>query len=361
MDEPNITKEEYIRLKEEKARRHGKVYNWKTATFGRIWYDDDIHDLRSIEIEFAAIVFSDKLTYEVAVSCETMRMTRSSTKELFTPFKDSKREFRSSRKRFKTLSLDESRSPDFDLFSDQEEYSEEEVAETMAETMEQYMSKTRVDYGSGIAMPKIEDKDSFELKGQFLKELRDNTFSGSNHEDANEHIEKVLEIIRCILGRECEADPRQGDLSAYWVGISSTGDFLGTTPSYTSIKDLILRLCHRLIAYNIVGRSQALEKVTMTYLFYLRGMDVGSVNIPYLLARFTRMVLLILVFLRSLMVLSILLDAMGGALEVADGALNIVEGAQVDPTPVPQPPHAARPARSLPQRASRLEEEVHGM
>ncbi|GKC11238.1 hypothetical protein Tco_1008020 [Tanacetum coccineum] len=68
-------------------------------------------------------------------------MTRSSTKELFTPFKDPEREFRSSRKHFKTLSLDASRSPDFNLFSDQEEYLEEEVAETMAETMEQYMSK----------------------------------------------------------------------------------------------------------------------------------------------------------------------------------------------------------------------------
>ncbi|GKC37408.1 gag-pol polyprotein [Tanacetum coccineum] len=65
----------------------------------------------------------------------------------------------------------------------------------MAETMEQYMSKTRPDYGSRIARPKIEDKDSFELKGQFLKELRDNTFSGLDHEDANEHIEKVLEIV----------------------------------------------------------------------------------------------------------------------------------------------------------------------
>ncbi|GJR54915.1 hypothetical protein Tco_1405436, partial [Tanacetum coccineum] len=75
------------------------------------------------------------------------------------------------------------------------EYFEEEVVETMAETMEQYMSKTRADYGSGIARPKIDDKDNFELKGKFLKELRDNTFSGSDHEDANEHIEKVLEII----------------------------------------------------------------------------------------------------------------------------------------------------------------------
>ncbi|GJV77100.1 hypothetical protein Tco_1508684 [Tanacetum coccineum] len=65
----------------------------------------------------------------------------------------------------------------------------------MVKTMEQYMSKTRADYGSGITRPKIKDKDSFELKGQFLNELRDNTFSGSDHEDANEHIEKVLEIV----------------------------------------------------------------------------------------------------------------------------------------------------------------------
>ncbi|GJY27437.1 hypothetical protein Tco_0402163 [Tanacetum coccineum] len=46
-------------------------------------------------------------------------MTRSSTKELFTPFKDPEREFRSSRKHFKTLSLDDMDSPNFDLFFDQ--------------------------------------------------------------------------------------------------------------------------------------------------------------------------------------------------------------------------------------------------
>ncbi|GKE26746.1 hypothetical protein Tco_1442130, partial [Tanacetum coccineum] len=71
---------------------------------------------------------------------------------------------RSSRKHFKTLSLDKLRSLDFNLFSDQE-YSEEEVAETMAKTMDQYMSKTRADYGSGVARPKIKDKGNFELKG----------------------------------------------------------------------------------------------------------------------------------------------------------------------------------------------------
>ncbi|GJY08488.1 hypothetical protein Tco_0375542 [Tanacetum coccineum] len=57
------------------------------------------------------------------------------------------------------------------------------------------MTKTRDDCGSGIARPKFNDKAHFELKGQFLKELRDNTFSGLDNEDANEHIEKVLEIV----------------------------------------------------------------------------------------------------------------------------------------------------------------------
>ncbi|GJW84610.1 hypothetical protein Tco_0157755 [Tanacetum coccineum] len=45
----------------------------------------------------------------------------------------------------------------------------------------------------------------------------------------------------------------------------------------------------KLIACSIAGRSQAPEMVTVTDLFYLRGMDVASVNIPYLLSRYIRM------------------------------------------------------------------------
>ncbi|GKA76679.1 hypothetical protein Tco_0783140 [Tanacetum coccineum] len=70
MDDHNITMEEYIRLEEEKARRRGKVYNWETAMYGKIWYDEDVHDLRSVEIEFPAIVFNDAFTSEEALSCE---------------------------------------------------------------------------------------------------------------------------------------------------------------------------------------------------------------------------------------------------------------------------------------------------
>ncbi|GKC69134.1 hypothetical protein Tco_1115017 [Tanacetum coccineum] len=53
----------------------------------------------------------------------------------------------------------------------------------------------------------------------------------------------------------------KGDLSAYWIGISFEGDFLGSAPSYTTIRDPMLRLCHQLIACSIAGRSQAPKKI----------------------------------------------------------------------------------------------------
>ncbi|GJT78788.1 putative mitochondrial protein [Tanacetum coccineum] len=70
MDDPNITMKEYIRLEEEKARRRGKVYNWETATYGKIWDNEDVHDLGSVKIEFPAIVFNGTLTSEATLSCE---------------------------------------------------------------------------------------------------------------------------------------------------------------------------------------------------------------------------------------------------------------------------------------------------
>ncbi|GJV00639.1 hypothetical protein Tco_1329909 [Tanacetum coccineum] len=70
MDDPNITMEKYIRLEEEKARRRCKVYNWETATYDKIWDNEDIHDLGSVETEFPAIVFNDTLTSEATLSCE---------------------------------------------------------------------------------------------------------------------------------------------------------------------------------------------------------------------------------------------------------------------------------------------------
>nr|GFB38315.1 hypothetical protein [Tanacetum cinerariifolium] len=108
-------------------------------------------------------------------------MTKSSTKELFSPLKNPEQKFHLRRRLFDTPSLIESNSPEFDQISDTKEQSEDEVRETMTKTMEQYMSKTRGDYESGVPRPAINQDTQFKLKGQFLKELCDNTFSGSEH------------------------------------------------------------------------------------------------------------------------------------------------------------------------------------
>ncbi|GKE37037.1 hypothetical protein Tco_1460442, partial [Tanacetum coccineum] len=89
---------------------------------------------------------------------------RSSANELFTPYKEPEQEFRSPRRHFKTLSLDELRSHDFNLLSDQE-YPEEEETKAITETMEQYISKTRTNYGLGVARPKIKEKIILDSRG----------------------------------------------------------------------------------------------------------------------------------------------------------------------------------------------------
>ncbi|GKF25161.1 hypothetical protein Tco_0081055, partial [Tanacetum coccineum] len=62
MDDPNITMEEYIRIKEEKARKRCKVFNWETAKYGKIWYDENVHDLKYVETEFPAIACNDQIS-----------------------------------------------------------------------------------------------------------------------------------------------------------------------------------------------------------------------------------------------------------------------------------------------------------
>nr|GEZ05239.1 reverse transcriptase domain-containing protein [Tanacetum cinerariifolium] len=92
-------------------------------------------------------------------------------------------------------------------------------------------------------------------------------------------------------------------------------DFLGTAPSYTSIRDLMLRLCHSEIACNITGISQTPEKV-----------------------------------------------AAAGTPEAVEDASIVYEGVLAVPAPVqaPQPPPpTAGPARTMAHRLVRVEEDVY--
>ncbi|GJT09127.1 hypothetical protein Tco_0843589 [Tanacetum coccineum] len=57
-------------LIEWKTGRMGSFAFVRLVVIGKIWYDEDFYDLRSVETEFPAIVFNDVLTSEVALSCE---------------------------------------------------------------------------------------------------------------------------------------------------------------------------------------------------------------------------------------------------------------------------------------------------
>ncbi|GJY23992.1 hypothetical protein Tco_0397650 [Tanacetum coccineum] len=58
-----------LKLKEEKARRRGRVFN------GKIRVDDDLYDLRSMEAEFPAIVINDDFTPQDVLPCKSQVST----------------------------------------------------------------------------------------------------------------------------------------------------------------------------------------------------------------------------------------------------------------------------------------------
>ncbi|GKE88278.1 hypothetical protein Tco_1565753 [Tanacetum coccineum] len=124
-------------------------------------------------------------------------------------------------------------------------------------------------------------------------------------------------------------------------------------------------MCYRLISCSVAGTSQAPEKVIVTDLFYLKGMDVGSVNVPYLLARY----LLFAAGRKSGAYISggqfvaLLAEHFGlltmeilGGLTVIAPKLPIIDMTELAPQQPPPPPPATS---TMPQRMARLEEDVH--
>ncbi|GJT91029.1 hypothetical protein Tco_1079874 [Tanacetum coccineum] len=61
--------------------------------------------------------------------------------------------------------------------------------------MEEFVTKNQANYYSGITSITVNGKAAYELKGRFLNDLRENAFSGTNGEDAAEHIEYILKIV----------------------------------------------------------------------------------------------------------------------------------------------------------------------
>ncbi|GJZ61805.1 hypothetical protein Tco_0617942 [Tanacetum coccineum] len=62
-------------------------------------------------------------------------------------------------------------------------------------TIEQYLALTRGNQAPGVVKPEIRGNVNFEIKSQFMRELREDTFSGNKNDDAHEHVERVLDIV----------------------------------------------------------------------------------------------------------------------------------------------------------------------
>ncbi|GJZ77792.1 hypothetical protein Tco_0642464 [Tanacetum coccineum] len=69
-------------------------------------------------------------------------------------------------------------------------------------TIEQYLALSQENQAPGVVKPKIESNVNFEIKSQFMQELREETFSGNKNEDAHDHVDRVLNIVSLfnILG-----------------------------------------------------------------------------------------------------------------------------------------------------------------
>nr|GEV77577.1 hypothetical protein [Tanacetum cinerariifolium] len=92
-------------------------------------------------------------------------MTGNTNPDLVQPFNEPKQKLHSTRKLFDLETLVLPNLPKFNLFADQENHV--------------FLNQDIV---------------AFELKGQFLKELRENTFNGADSKDANEHIIKGFDV-----------------------------------------------------------------------------------------------------------------------------------------------------------------------
>ncbi|GJY77004.1 hypothetical protein Tco_0482120 [Tanacetum coccineum] len=66
--------------------------------------------------------------------------------------------------------------------------------------MEQYLALTRGNQAPGVVKPENRGNVNFEIKSQFMWELREDSFSGNKNDDAHEHVERVLDIVSLFPG-----------------------------------------------------------------------------------------------------------------------------------------------------------------
>ncbi|GKA93604.1 hypothetical protein Tco_0815590 [Tanacetum coccineum] len=352
MDDQNITMEEYIRLEEEKAQRHGRTFNLQTATYGKMKYCEEEDDsFTNFETEYPAIVFDD--TSDATLSCEPT----------VSPLNENEIDFRIP----------------FDEFDDEDYMNDKVNTPSSPEPMISHCDDLdffkvfenefpAITYNDDLTSKLTEPSASF----QHIKE-----FDLINKTSLSKYDEEELKVfndsfpLNIFFPNNLKS---KKDIDDDKIGVTQSSGRNAINIDTKGL-DKLLKTGHDMAPLpsrdqNTIGsgsRGQALEKVTGVDLFYLRNMDRGTANVPYLLAQYLfrhaegrkngarlsggHLIGCLASPLGSLAVsdqkiegLSIeperQPDAAAGAPTAAEDAPAFDKGAQADPAPVhaPQPP-----------------------
>ncbi|GKB16293.1 hypothetical protein Tco_0850216 [Tanacetum coccineum] len=232
MEDPDLTMEEYIQLEAEKARMRDQTFNWETVTYGKVYEGQEY-------------------THEIIYDFEE-RLGGIFGRQV---------------QRLQVL--------DFVAFS-------EEMDQDITDRL-------RMDHTGGdgqVIFTSHAWRRVFEIQGPLVHELMLEFFSACRFSDTELGLD-ISDNFCFQLGRlRCKMSWRRFILAlGLHIAEEMAGD--GLVPYYTSIKDLLRKLCHRLITFSIFRIGQAPKKVTATDIFYLRTMVEETVaNVSYLLAQY---------------------------------------------------------------------------
>ncbi|GJZ20626.1 reverse transcriptase domain-containing protein [Tanacetum coccineum] len=276
MDDPNITMEEYIRLEEEKARRH------------------------DLENEFPAIVYNDGLTsksdfrIKPLINSECINLIDETSlseydEEILSRFNDlfndiHPGDLKSEKDDDNNIGIIQS-SEDNEITHGENGFSKTNMAPLPAADqrhpwlryqIEEYTEGIRHSYEQRLKtiwsrpVDRVHVLDFEGLTAEMRQDLAVRLRMVYSSEG------KQLEMAEAGFGAYWAGSdrliPGKGGLRDYWLKISSGRDFLGPAPSYVLIRDPVKRIYHRMIAYSISG--------------YLRIMNRGTINVPHLLAQY---------------------------------------------------------------------------
>ncbi|GKA80833.1 hypothetical protein Tco_0787525 [Tanacetum coccineum] len=326
MDYLNIPMEEYIRLEEEKAQRHGLIFNWQTATFGKVKnYEDEDDCFADFETEFPAIVFDNPITSDTALPYEPKVSSTNENKidfrisldesddEDYTVIFDeisfsykiiSVNDLKTNSKNDKIL-MPSSSEPTIDHLGDLDYFNDFENEFTAIVYNDGLMSKPDLEIEPPVSSKHI-NKSETSLSGYDEEEQNVLHFSNSfppdkifpNNPKTIKDSDDDIDIAQpCRFSRKVEDGIHWGRWStgiyqSYLEEIVWDPSTFGGVRRRMTWRQFILALGlhteQEMVEAGFgaywAGNDRAPKKVTGVDLFYLHSMDRGTANVPHLLA-----------------------------------------------------------------------------